>query len=54
MVLTLVGNKTDLEETRTVSREEAYLYAASIGATYIETSAIKDQVRFSLCCLFLL
>lgn len=42
MVLTLVGNKTDLEE-RAVSKEEAFLYATSIGGNYFETSACRDQ-----------
>jgi Ras-related protein Rab-21 len=43
MVLSLVGNKIDLEQQRMVSREEAFLYAASIGATYFETSVVNDQ-----------
>lgn len=43
MILTLVGNKLDLEDMRTVSRNEAFLYASSIGATYFETSAELDQ-----------
>lgn len=42
MVLALVGNKIDLEENRMVSREEASLYANSLGATYFETSTVKD------------
>lgn len=45
MVLSLVGNKLDLEEKRAVSREEAALYATSIGGNYFETSALQDQVR---------
>ncbi|XP_058466209.1 uncharacterized protein LOC131439331 [Malaya genurostris] len=43
MVLSLVGNKLDLEEKRAVSREEASLYATSIGGNYFETSALQDQ-----------
>jgi Ras-related protein Rab-21 len=47
MFLLLVGNKVDLEEQRTVSHEEAVIYAQSIGASYIETSVVKDQVSIS-------
>ncbi|XP_036332205.1 ras-related protein RabJ-like, partial [Rhagoletis pomonella] len=36
MVLTLVGNKLDLLAHRTVTHDEAYLFASSIGATYFE------------------
>ncbi|XP_053621569.1 ras-related protein Rab-31 isoform X3 [Plodia interpunctella] len=43
MVLSLVGNKCDLEDARAVSRSEATQYAASIGAYYCETSALHDQ-----------
>lgn len=41
MILTVVGNKIDLEDRRAVSREEAFLYASSINASYFETSAIN-------------
>lgn len=41
MILTLVGNKVDLEKERAVSREEAFLYASSINGSYYETSAIN-------------
>lgn len=41
MILTVVGNKIDLERERAVSREEAFLYASSINASYFETSAIN-------------
>lgn len=41
MILTLVGNKIDLEKQRAVSREEAFLYASSINGSYYETSAIN-------------
>lgn len=42
MILTLVGNKIDLEKDRAVSREEAFVYATSINGGYFETSAISD------------
>ena len=41
MILTLVGNKIDLDTKRAVSREEATMYANSINASYYETSAIN-------------
>lgn len=41
MILTVVGNKSDLEDQRSVSREEAFLFASSIGGHYFETSAIN-------------
>ena len=44
MILSLVGNKSDLEEHRAVTALEAAQYAASIGASYCETSALHDQV----------
>ena len=43
MVLSLVGNKTDLVNQRKVLREEAHQYAVSIGGTYFETSALQDE-----------
>ncbi|TMW40671.1 hypothetical protein DOY81_014249, partial [Sarcophaga bullata] len=43
LILTLVGNKLDLLSTRAVSREEASLFANSMGATYFETSAETDE-----------
>lgn len=43
MVLTLVGSKSDLEEERAVAREEAAVYATSIGGNYFETSAVTTQ-----------
>lgn len=43
MTLTVVGNKNDLNDRRAVSREEAYLYATSIGGNYLETSTVNDQ-----------
>lgn len=44
MFLLLVGNKIDLETRRAVSREEAFIYSQSIGAKFIETSVVRDQV----------
>jgi small GTP-binding protein len=44
MFLLLVGNKIDLVEQRAVSREEAFIYAQSIGAKFLETSVVHDQV----------
>jgi Ras-related protein Rab-21 len=43
MVLSVVGNKTDLESQRKVTREEAMQYAASIGGNYFESSALHDE-----------
>ncbi|PSN35768.1 Ras-related protein RabJ [Blattella germanica] len=43
MVLSVVGNKTDLEAGRKVTREEALQYATSIGANYFESSALHDE-----------
>ncbi|XP_046975087.1 ras-related protein Rab-31 [Vanessa cardui] len=43
MILSLVGNKCDLESCRAVTQSEASQYAASIGAAYCETSALHDQ-----------
>ncbi|XP_070499874.1 uncharacterized protein RabX1 [Chironomus tepperi] len=43
MFLLLVGNKIDLEEERKVSREEALVYAQSIGAQFLETSVVQNQ-----------
>lgn len=42
LALILVGNKTDLEEHRAVSREEANTYANSLGSTYFETSVFGN------------
>ncbi|XP_075219839.1 RAS oncogene family member RabX1 [Lycorma delicatula] len=43
LILCVVGNKTDLEAQRKVSKEEAMDYANSIGGTYFESSALHDQ-----------
>ena len=39
ILLTIAGNKLDLERQRVVSKQEAQEYAESVGATYHETSA---------------
>eukprot|EP00055_Hartaetosiga_balthica_P017485 m.117717 g.117717 ORF g.117717 m.117717 type:complete len:180 (+) comp9330_c2_seq1:152-691(+) len=49
----LVGNKSDLEDRRKVSKEEAELYCSKKGITYIETSAknntsVKEVFQFVL------
>ncbi|KAG6444349.1 hypothetical protein O3G_MSEX003324 [Manduca sexta] len=43
MVLSVVGNKSDLESLRAVPYSDAAQYAATIGAAYTETSALHDQ-----------
>lgn len=43
MILTLIGNKTDLSDQRAVSRDEAYLFATSINGNYLETSTVTEQ-----------
>ncbi|KAL1132772.1 hypothetical protein AAG570_010724 [Ranatra chinensis] len=52
LVLCVVGNKTDLETHRKVGREEASQYAASIAASYFESSALTDTgiEDVFLCC----
>lgn len=39
IVIALAGNKTDLEDSRSVSREEGEMYAESEGLMFFETSA---------------
>ena len=39
IILTIAGNKLDLERQRVVSKQEAAAYAESVGALYFETSA---------------
>eukprot|EP01119_Soliformovum_irregulare_P020599 TRINITY_DN66_c0_g1_i1.p1 TRINITY_DN66_c0_g1~~TRINITY_DN66_c0_g1_i1.p1 ORF type:complete len:186 (+),score=52.80 TRINITY_DN66_c0_g1_i1:84-641(+) len=39
--LVLIGNKSDLEAEREVSRKDAEEYASKIGAPYLETSAMN-------------
>lgn len=41
--LVIVGNKTDLEDQRTVSYETAMQYAQTVGAQYVETSAKEND-----------
>ena len=40
--IVLVGNKCDLEDQRKVSKQDAEALAKSIGAVYVETSALTD------------
>ncbi|XP_059166869.1 ras-related protein Rab-22A-like [Physella acuta] len=42
IVLCLLGNKSDLESGRKVSKEDAAEYASSIDAIFFETSALKN------------
>jgi len=42
LVVLLVGNKSDLEDRREVSFEEAEQYAESQGMAFIETSALDS------------
>lgn len=42
VVLVLVGNKIDIVNRREVSADEAQKYAALIGASYHETSALQN------------
>ena len=39
----VVGNKCDLQNEREVSKQEGEEFANSIGASYIETSALTDE-----------
>lgn len=41
--LVIVGNKTDLEDQRTVSYETAMRYSQTVGAQYVETSAKENE-----------
>ncbi|KAM7348417.1 RAS oncogene family member Rab21 [Cochliomyia hominivorax] len=43
IILAITGNKTDLEDQRTVSEEDALSYAESVGAHYFETSAKTNE-----------
>jgi len=47
-VLILVGNKSDLDSKREISKEEAEGFAASHGLLYIETSA-KTNENVDMC-----
>lgn len=42
LMLVLVGNKCDLDQRREVARDVAQQYAASIGAIFLETSAMDE------------
>jgi Ras family. len=46
LVMSVVGNKTDLESERKVPRQEALQYATAIGASYFESSALHDEGNF--------
>lgn len=56
--LLLVGNKSDLEDRRKVSVDEARGKAEEWGVQYVETSAKTranvDKVTFGACFVFLL
>lgn len=41
--LLLIGNKSDLADSREVTEEEAQAFAASIGSDYVETSAKTSE-----------
>ncbi len=43
IILLLVGNKSDLEDRRDVSFEEAQEYAEKHGMAFIETSALDSS-----------
>lgn len=46
LMLVLVGNKMDLTENLVVSKTTANEYADSIGATFLETSALDNTGIF--------
>ncbi len=48
-VLVIIGNKIDLERTRTVTLKEAEEYAKSVGAQHFSTSAKLNKVFAVLC-----
>lgn len=49
IVLTLIGNKCDMVgKRRAVSREEATMYASSIGGYYFETTSLTSQGYHSI------
>lgn len=48
VLLTIVGNKYDLAEERTVLRQDAQAYAESIGAVYMEASAKTGENVLSI------
>ena len=45
--IVLVGNKSDLTDVRTVTKESGEVLARSLGVKYIETSA-KDDINVKL------
>ncbi|KAJ4432321.1 hypothetical protein ANN_20940 [Periplaneta americana] len=52
MVLSVVGNKTDLESQRQVTRDEALQYTSSIGGSYFESSALHDEGKCTIKTLY--
>ncbi len=55
IVIMLIGNKSDLENKRAVSKEEGEAFAKQHGITFLETSAKTaenvEQVRVRLLCV---
>jgi Ras-related protein Rab-5C len=52
-IIFLVGNKTDLEDIRTITKHEAQAYASSVNVTYFECSAksgVNVNVLFEKAC----
>ena len=43
MPVIIVGNKCDLQNEREITKQEGEEFANSIGAFYIETSALTDE-----------
>ncbi|XP_025828863.1 ras-related protein Rab-31 [Agrilus planipennis] len=43
IILSIVGNKSDLSDKREVTRDEGLVYANSVGASYTECSACNNQ-----------
>ena len=43
IIITLVGNKIDLADSRQVQSEKAEEYAKSLGLRYFEVSALSNQ-----------
>ena len=48
ILIVLCGNKSDLEESREVSSDEASIYAEAISSFFIEVSAKLDKNIYSL------
>jgi len=43
IVIIIAGNKSDIDHNRTVPQDDAFAYAESVGAHYIETSAKQNH-----------